>query len=111
MQYVRYQSGEEIAYGILKGDSIQRIQGDLFDSPVVTDTLLYTKDCQLLAPCQPSKIIGIGMNFRHLFSSDKDYPKNPLPKEITFLFVNPYLSHNHCKAFSLPAEGLNTSKK
>ena len=91
MQYVRYQSGEEIAYGILKGDSIQRIQGDLFDSPVVTDTLLYTKDCQLLAPCQPSKIIGIGMYFRHLFSSEKDYPKYPrLFLKLPTSVVGPY---------------------
>jgi 2-keto-4-pentenoate hydratase/2-oxohepta-3-ene-1,7-dioic acid hydratase in catechol pathway len=62
-KYIRYRFGAEARYGILDGETVKELGGDLFEhSPSgVTHAL---KDVTLLAPCVPPKMLAVGLNYR-----------------------------------------------
>jgi 2-keto-4-pentenoate hydratase/2-oxohepta-3-ene-1,7-dioic acid hydratase in catechol pathway len=62
-KYIRYQSGSASAYGILDGESVRELRGGLFDSPTETAVTHPLSDLALLAPCQPTKILAVGLNY------------------------------------------------
>jgi 2-keto-4-pentenoate hydratase/2-oxohepta-3-ene-1,7-dioic acid hydratase in catechol pathway len=64
VKYVRYAAGGTTSYGILDGDSIRELRGDLFANPVPTGRVLKLAEVTLLAPCEPSKVIAVGLNYR-----------------------------------------------
>jgi 2-keto-4-pentenoate hydratase/2-oxohepta-3-ene-1,7-dioic acid hydratase in catechol pathway len=63
-QYVRYSHGGVIAYGILEGETISVLEGDLFSSPSQTGETVLLSAVRLLAPCEPSKVIAVGLNYQ-----------------------------------------------
>ncbi len=75
-QYVRFSHGGVISYGILQGETINVLEGDLFDSPTETGEAVPLADVQLLAPCDPSKVIAVGLNYQsHLGDREPaEYP-------------------------------------
>jgi 2-keto-4-pentenoate hydratase/2-oxohepta-3-ene-1,7-dioic acid hydratase in catechol pathway len=78
MQYVRFTRNDQTAYGLLEADTVRTVQGDIFERHTVTDQTHPLSQCRLLAPCRPGKVIGIGRNFKHLFTSPDDWPKFPI---------------------------------
>jgi 2-keto-4-pentenoate hydratase/2-oxohepta-3-ene-1,7-dioic acid hydratase in catechol pathway len=64
VKYVRYESGGTTSYGILDGETIRELRGDLFANPAPTGRELRLADVKLLAPCEPSKVIAVGLNYR-----------------------------------------------
>ena len=64
-RYVRYSgSGGAISFGILTGDTIRELKGDLFAKPTETGRSVRLSDVRLLAPCVPSKVIAVGLNYK-----------------------------------------------
>jgi 2-keto-4-pentenoate hydratase/2-oxohepta-3-ene-1,7-dioic acid hydratase in catechol pathway len=63
-KYVRYESGGRISYGLLEGEIVRELSGDLFAVPKPTGRTLKLADVQLLAPCEPKKVIAVGLNYR-----------------------------------------------
>lgn len=76
IRYVRYEHSGRAAYGILEGDTIRELEGDLFASPRPTGRTLRLSEVRLLPPVQPSKVIAVGLNYRsHLGGRPVgDYP-------------------------------------
>jgi 2-keto-4-pentenoate hydratase/2-oxohepta-3-ene-1,7-dioic acid hydratase in catechol pathway len=75
-RYVRYASGTDVSWGILEGETIRQLEGDLFSSPTPTGRSVRLADVRLLTPVQPSKVIAVGRNFRsHL--GDRPAPAEP----------------------------------
>lgn len=62
-RYVRYAHNGQELYGILEGDNVKELRGDLLDSPEETGATVALADVRLLAPCEPSKVIAIGLNY------------------------------------------------
>jgi 2-keto-4-pentenoate hydratase/2-oxohepta-3-ene-1,7-dioic acid hydratase in catechol pathway len=64
MKVVRFSLGARVRYGILKGDVVHLIRSDnLLDiDPEAPEYRL--EDVRLLAPCQPSKIVALGINYK-----------------------------------------------
>jgi 2-keto-4-pentenoate hydratase/2-oxohepta-3-ene-1,7-dioic acid hydratase in catechol pathway len=62
--YIRYRSGSGASYGILEGDTVREIRGGLFGSRSQTGITHRLADVSLLPPCQPGKIMGVGLNYR-----------------------------------------------
>jgi 2-keto-4-pentenoate hydratase/2-oxohepta-3-ene-1,7-dioic acid hydratase in catechol pathway len=62
-RYVRYSHGNITAYGVLDGETIRELKGDLFAKPVETGRVVKLPDVRLLAPCEPSKVIAVGLNY------------------------------------------------
>jgi 2-keto-4-pentenoate hydratase/2-oxohepta-3-ene-1,7-dioic acid hydratase in catechol pathway len=75
-KYVRYAYQGETAYGILDGETIHELEGDLFASPRPTGKTVSLSDVRLLTPCEPSKVIAVGLNYKsHL--GERPEPEYP----------------------------------
>jgi 2-keto-4-pentenoate hydratase/2-oxohepta-3-ene-1,7-dioic acid hydratase in catechol pathway len=74
--YLRYQQGSDMAYGILEGDTIHQLKGNLFDDPVRTGKSVNVGEVKVLTPVEPSKVIAVGLNYKsHLGqASPAEYP-------------------------------------
>ncbi|MCW8194413.1 fumarylacetoacetate hydrolase family protein [Proteobacteria bacterium 005FR1] len=74
--YLRYQQGSEVAYGILEGDTIHQLKGELFENPVKTGRTVKLDEVKILTPVEPSKVIAVGLNYKsHLGeTSPAQYP-------------------------------------
>ena len=65
LRYVRYARGEQVALGLLEGETIRELRGDLFASPTPTGRTVRLADVKLLAPVDParvSKVLGVAVN-------------------------------------------------
>ena len=84
MKIVHFATGRRTRYGILSGDSIQVIDGSPFRSIGPVGERYRLSDVRLLAPCRPSKIVAVGLNYR----SHAEETGIPLP-EAPLLFLKP----------------------
>jgi 2-keto-4-pentenoate hydratase/2-oxohepta-3-ene-1,7-dioic acid hydratase in catechol pathway len=75
-KFVRFQANTHTAYGLLEGDRIHQLSSGLFDPPKPTGAVLPLSAVQLLYPCEPTKILCVGLNYRsHL--DGRPAPANP----------------------------------
>ena len=63
-KYIRYRSGSTTGYAILDGETVRPISGGLFGSHAETGATLQLSGVALLAPCQPGKILAVGLNYK-----------------------------------------------
>ena len=63
-KYVRYTTGGRTSYGMLEGETILELSGDLFQSSRSTGKSVRLADVTLLAPVVPSKVIAVGLNYK-----------------------------------------------
>lgn len=63
-KYVRYSHGGHTAYGILDGETIRELGGSPFAGVRPTGKAVKLSDAKLLAPCEPSKVIAVGLNYK-----------------------------------------------
>ena len=61
---IRYQAGGEVSYGILDGDTVQPIEGGLFDGHTPAGATRALSEVKLLYPCEPGKIMAVGLNYK-----------------------------------------------
>lgn len=63
-KYLRYESAGVASYGILDGDTIRELKGDLFAKPVPTGRTVKLASVKLLPPCDPKKVVAVGLNYK-----------------------------------------------
>src|ERR1044071_5464223 len=63
-KYVRYELDGRTSYGILDGESVRELSGDLFASPKPTGKTVKLSAVKLVAPVTPSKVIAVGLNYQ-----------------------------------------------
>ena len=75
-RYVRYEDNDKVSYGILEGQIIHELEGDVFASDQRTGKIVMIGDVQVLAPTSPRKVIAVGFNYiSHLSEpSPAEYP-------------------------------------
>ena len=74
--YVRFQADGRVAYGLLEDKTVRELKGSIFDRPAKTDRTHTLDAVKLLAPCEPTKILAVALNYAsHL--ADRPKPKNP----------------------------------
>ena len=67
--YARYEFEGVVHYGLVSEDRINELRGGLFDPPVKTGREVALSSIKLLSPCEPPKILAVGLNYRsHLGS-------------------------------------------
>lgn len=91
MRIVRFTARRRTGYGVLEGDVIRGLRGSPFaqfkgaGSPFALDGSMYGLDeVRLLAPCLPSKIVCLGLNYR----SHAEETKLPIPS-VPLIFLKP----------------------
>jgi 2-keto-4-pentenoate hydratase/2-oxohepta-3-ene-1,7-dioic acid hydratase in catechol pathway len=79
MKIVRFAVDGKARYGILKDQSIQGLEGKPFRHIKLLDQHFPANQVKLLAPCQPSKIIALGLNYHsHARELNLAVPESPL---------------------------------
>jgi 2-keto-4-pentenoate hydratase/2-oxohepta-3-ene-1,7-dioic acid hydratase in catechol pathway len=63
-KHIRYRSGSGASYGILDGETVREIHGGLFGERAPTGVTHNLADVKLLAPCEPGKILAVGLNYK-----------------------------------------------
>jgi 2-keto-4-pentenoate hydratase/2-oxohepta-3-ene-1,7-dioic acid hydratase in catechol pathway len=86
MRIVRFDMQGRSGYGILEGEQIKVLWGAPFDGGLenTTGEVMSLPEVTLLAPCEPTKIVAIGLNYRdHAVEFGHPLPEEPL------LFMKP----------------------
>ena len=64
MKWLRYSHQGQVGLGQLVGDTLHIHQGSLFENPQPTGLTLPLSDLEVLAPCQPTKVLALWNNFK-----------------------------------------------
>jgi 2-keto-4-pentenoate hydratase/2-oxohepta-3-ene-1,7-dioic acid hydratase in catechol pathway len=101
-RYVRYRRGTAVSYGLLDGDTVHEIQGDLFGAHKESGVKHKLADVKLLTPCNPPKVLAVGLNYKtHV--GERVAPKNPE------IFYKPITCLQHPgDPIRIPADSKNT---
>jgi len=91
LRIVRFAVGGKVRYGVLEGNVIRSFRGSPFtyfrgkDSSLKLDGSTYElKSVRLLAPCTPSKLVCLGLNYR----SHAEETRLPIPS-VPLIFLKP----------------------
>jgi 2-keto-4-pentenoate hydratase/2-oxohepta-3-ene-1,7-dioic acid hydratase in catechol pathway len=77
MKIARYLAHGQISYGAVEGNSVKELSAPPFGDFQITDHTHTLDEVKLLAPCVPSKILAIGLNYSsHLH--DRPGPSEPM---------------------------------
>lgn len=75
-KYVRFQADHGPAYGIVEGDQVREIEGDLFGDWDKTETLFPLDEIEILVPTTPSKVFAMAENYAS-HTGDNAPPSTP----------------------------------
>jgi 2-keto-4-pentenoate hydratase/2-oxohepta-3-ene-1,7-dioic acid hydratase in catechol pathway len=62
--YVKYETAGGTAWGLLEGETIRELQGNVFDGAKPNGRTLKLSEVKLLAPAEAKKVIAAGLNYR-----------------------------------------------
>lgn len=85
MKFISFSDNENnICQGIVEGDSIRQIQGNIFDNYSIIEKTHGMENIKILPPCLPTKVVAVGLNYKdHAEEMKKQPPKDPM------LFLKP----------------------
>ncbi|MGI6097552.1 MAG: fumarylacetoacetate hydrolase family protein [Dethiobacteria bacterium] len=83
MKIVRFLAGNKASYGLMEGGSIKEVEGKfasfIEQPPQTTGRSFSLEEVKLLAPCTPSKVICIGLNYKkHAEEMNLSLPETPV---------------------------------
>lgn len=78
MKYGRFLYQGQVRYGIVDED-ITLIEGNIFSNFQVTQHKINIAEVKLIAPCQPSKVVCVGLNYKgHATELNFNLPDEPV---------------------------------
>lgn len=80
VKYVRFQKDKAVAFGLLEGERVRQLSGNLFGSWAKTETMHALKDVKLLPPTQPTQVLALAGNYRSHLKDDTIPPKFAIPQ-------------------------------
>lgn len=86
MIIARYLHDHRPSYGLVEGQQVRPIQGDIFGHYRPTEAAIPLAEVRLLAPVVPSKVLAVALNYRSHLDHLKDEFKPPAQPE---LFLKP----------------------
>lgn len=90
MKYVRIVRQGVPTWGVLEGESVRTLSAPPFEGLSYDGESLPLSQCQLLAPCQPTKVVCIGKNYYdHVKEFGGEVPEKPI------LFIKALNTLNH----------------
>ena len=79
MRLVRFLTQDKPACGIVDGDEVCEVAGDHFQSGKMITARHMLSQVKLLAPCLPSKVVAVGLNYRdHAAELGFPVPEEPV---------------------------------
>jgi len=90
MKIVRFEHAGEIKFGILQGEEIKVVTGDIFKDYQISKQVVTLETVKLLSPCVITKAVCVGLNYRgHAQEMKLELPDRPL------IFLKPSSCLNH----------------
>jgi len=75
-KYARFRVDQKVSYGIVEGDRVRELSGDLFGKWSKTDKTYPLTEVKLLVPTRPSKMLALAGNYKSHLEGQPE-PKNP----------------------------------
>ena len=101
VKYLRFQHGETTAWGLLEGDRVRQLDGDLFGKWSKTDTTYALNDVTLLPPTKPTQVLAMAGNYRSHLKDDKIPKKFTIPQPF---YKSPSCLLGHGGAIVIPKD-------
>lgn len=101
VRYLRFQKGDQVAYGLLEGDRVRQLSGDLFGQWKKTETTHALKDVKILPPTKPTQVLALAGNYRSHLQDDVIPPKFKIPQPF---FKSPSCLIGQGEAIVLPKD-------
>jgi len=79
-KYLRYEKDGTVSYGLLEGDNVRKLDGDLFGKWSKTDTMVPLKEVRLLPPTVPTQVLALAGNYRSHLKSGELPPTARIPQ-------------------------------
>jgi len=90
MKIVRFEDAGKIKFGILHGNDIHIVIGDIFGDYQISKQVIALENVKLLSPCVITKAVCVGLNYcGHAQEMKLELPDKPL------LFLKPSSTLNH----------------
>jgi 2-keto-4-pentenoate hydratase/2-oxohepta-3-ene-1,7-dioic acid hydratase in catechol pathway len=84
LKFVRFETQNDVSYGLLENELVHKLNGDIFGSYEKTNTTYKLSEVKLLPPCMPTKIVAVGINYRdHATEMKHQLPLDPI------IFIKP----------------------
>lgn len=78
MKFARFILNDKIMYGAVENELIKLIDGDIFGEYKITDKTVSLSEVKLLAPCNPTKVVAVGLNYAdHASEMGDEIPSFP----------------------------------
>lgn len=81
-KYYRIEKNGSINHAMLDNDKLHLIEGDIFSDFCLSESSYKMEDVRILSPCQPSKIICLGRNYRE---HAKEMKAEPTTEPLLFM--------------------------
>ena len=79
MKLVRFLKNDQPCYGLIEGEAVYAVEGSIFGKFRQAEMVAALTEVRLLAPCQPTKILAVGLNYlTHAAEAGMDVPPEPL---------------------------------
>ena len=62
--YVKYETAGRVAWGLLEGETVRELQGNVFEDARPNGRTLRLSEVTLLAPAEARKVVAAGLNYR-----------------------------------------------
>lgn len=87
--YCRFRHGDTISHGLVEGDRVRAISGDLFGTHGVSSEGYALSDVRLLAPVDPRKVLAAAVNYPSHIPSGRSVLKSDDAPAAPQLFFKP----------------------
>ncbi|MFQ5828519.1 MAG: fumarylacetoacetate hydrolase family protein [Candidatus Methylomirabilia bacterium] len=78
MRFVRFQSAAGRRWGVVEGDRVREVEGNVLERWRATERTTAIAGLELLPPCEPSKIVALGLNYKsHALEVNMPIPEDP----------------------------------
>ncbi len=87
MKIIRFLDDHKIQYGVVQGEEVLTVHGDIFAAPPALrygSRNVKLDEVKLLPPCQPGKVVAVGLNYAdHAREANMSIPDEPV------IFIKP----------------------
>ncbi|WP_003542552.1 fumarylacetoacetate hydrolase family protein [Desulfotomaculum nigrificans] len=84
MKFARFKAEGHEYYGLVEGQTVRVIEGNIYDNYTLTDRSYPVSEVKLLPPVKPTKVIGVGLNYKAVAQAKGvEFPAEPV------LFLKP----------------------
>ncbi len=80
VKYARFQAGKTTAHGIVEGNRIRQLDGNLFGKWNKSDKTFALSEVKLLVPTRPTQILALAGNYRSHLKDESIPPKFQIPQ-------------------------------